>query len=400
MKILGIETSCDETSCAVVEDGRKVLSNVIFSQIDLHAKTGGVVPEVAAREHILKIIPVLDEALKKAGVSFEDIDAIAVTKGPGLISSLIIGTETASAISYLKKKPLIPVHHIIGHIYANFLDSEKPNPEKTIDLRQAGLQKTGSQEGDQDVKAKDLEAKVCFPILVLTVSGGHNELILMKGFDDFTILGETRDDAAGEAFDKVARILGLGYPGGPYVSRAAEKGNREAFKFPRSYLEEGSLDFSFSGLKTAVLAEVKEYIKREYPSLGASDYATVSGKIPEQMKFDLSASFQEAAVDVLTDKAIQAFLNLQENGIEVKEIHLAGGVSANMRLREVLTHKINSLIKGKRIEKVDLRYPKSLAYCTDNAAMIAAAGYFLFKKDPQKFKPCSNIIPTTNFELF
>lgn len=373
MKILGIETSCDETSCAVVEDGYKVLSNVIFSQVDMHAKTGGVVPEVAAREHILKIIPVLDEVLVLARVSWDEIDAVAVTKGPGLISSLIIGTETASVISYLKEKPLIPVHHIVGHVYANFLNSS----------------------ADEEAKPK-----IEFPILILTVSGGHNEILLMKGHDDFCVLGETRDDAAGEAFDKVARILGLGYPGGPKISKAAEKGGREVFKLPRSYLEEGSLDFSFSGLKTAVLSEVKEFIKAKTGGSALTNYDVISGFLPEKFKADLAASFQEAVVDVLTDKLIQAYLNLKTERVEVKQIHLAGGVSANTRLREVLTEKIDCLKKRGQIGDVSVHFPKSLSYCTDNAAMIASAGYFLYKKDTKKYKESSNVIPTTSFELF
>ena len=361
MKILGIETSCDETACAVVEDGERVLSSVIFSQASLHAKTGGVVPEVAAREHILKIIPVIEKALEKAGCDWDDIDAVAVTKGPGLISSLIIGTETASVISYLANKPLIPVHHIVGHVYANFLDTES-TPE--------------------------------FPVLILTVSGGHNELMLMRGHGDFVIIGETRDDAAGEAFDKVARILGLGYPGGPVIAKAAENGSCTRFDLPRAYLEKGSYDFSFSGLKTAVLNEVKEYFKRERP-----DAQSISDQLPEQFKNDLAASFQEAVVDVLTDKTIQAFLNLREEGTDMKEIHLAGGVSANTRLREVLTQKINKL--GEK--SVTVRWPQNLEYCTDNAAMIAGAGYFLYKNTKgaeEVFKSKQNVVPTTNFDLF
>jgi len=340
MKILGIETSCDETSVAVVENGVRVLSNAIYSQAELHAKTGGVVPEVAAREHILKIVPVLDKALKEASCGWGDIDAVAVTKGPGLVSSLIIGTEVASVISHLLGKPIIPVHHIIGHIYGNFLDRD---------------------EGDE----------VKFPVLVLTVSGGHNELILMRGHGDFVVLGETRDDAAGEAFDKVARVLELGYPGGPLISRAAERGSRTAFDFPRSYLEEGSLDFSFSGLKTAVLSEVKNQI-------------ATHGVLSDKLKSDLSASFEEAVSDVLTDKVIQAL------DPSIKEIHLAGGVSANRRLREMTLKKAESF-------DVKVRWPQKISYCTDNAAMIASAGYFL--RDRAIAAP-ANIVPTISFELF
>lgn len=355
MRILGIETSCDETACAIVEDGKHVLANAIFSQALLHAKTGGVVPEVAAREHILKIVPVVEEALVSAGLGWSDIDTIAVTKGPGLISSLIIGTEAASVISYLKNLPLIPVHHIIGHIYANFLEVEKP---------------------------------VEFPALILTVSGGHNELVLMKGYDDFTVLGETRDDAAGEAFDKVARILGLGYPGGPKIAAAAKNGHKDAFKLPRAYLGEESFEFSFSGLKTAVLSEVKEFMKKE-------NLKDVS-ELPTQFRDDLAASFQEAVVDVLTDKIIQGLLCFSG----IKEVHLAGGVSANLRLREVLTEKLEALKKGGNMSDVVLRHPSKISYCTDNAAMIAAAGYYLYKENPRKFKKASNVVPTTSFDLF
>jgi tRNA N6-adenosine threonylcarbamoyltransferase len=333
MKILGIETSCDETACAVVENGRKILANTVASQIDLHAKTGGVVPEVAAREHVLKMMPVLDECLEECGCSWDEINAVAVTKGPGLVSSLIIGTETANVISYVKDKPMIPVQHITGHIYANWLERDE---------------------------------EPAFPIVILTVSGGHNEIILMRDHFDFEVLGETRDDAAGEAFDKVARILGLGYPGGPAISKIAESANGKAFDLPRSYLEKGSLDFSFSGLKTAVM--------------------NVARDLDENSKADLAASFQEAVCDVLSDKLIMA-----AEKMGVKEVHLAGGVSANLRLRE--------MIKEKLPEDIEFRYPKEIHYCTDNAAMIAAAGYFHYQKSPEKFTSKTNIVPTTSFEV-
>lgn len=349
MKILGIETSCDETSCAIVENGTRVLANIIASQIDLHAKTGGVVPEIAAREHVLKMIPVLDECLSVAGCTWDDIDAVAVTRGPGLISSLIIGTETANVISFLKEKPLVPVQHIVGHIYSNWLE---------------------------------IPDEVEFPVLVLTVSGGHNELILMRDHSEFEVLGETRDDAAGEAFDKVARILELGYPGGPVISREAENGDLARFNLPRSFLEKGSLDFSFSGLKTAVLNEAKKNV------------------INGQFKADLAASFQEAVVTVLAEKLMMAY----EKFSEVKELHLAGGVSANKRLREFIEKMIHggcgSCKSAEKFSKIPkLRYPKFIQFCTDNAAMIAAAGYYLYKKEPHKFKACKNIIPTTSFEI-
>lgn len=344
MKILGIETSCDETSVAVVEDGRKALSNVIYSQIPLHALTGGVVPEVAAREHVIKMVPVLDEALKKAKCGWDDISAIAITHGPGLISSLIIGTQTANVISFVKNKPLIPVQHIVGHIYSNWL---------------YGPDEDGTNE------------EISLPALVLTVSGGHNDMILMKAHHKFKVLGETLDDAAGEAFDKVARILGLGYPGGPAISKMAVDGDKSRFKLPRSYLEKDSLNFSFSGLKTAVLREVQKH-----------------SKIDEQFKADMSASFQEAVSDVFVYKTLEALKQYPK----VKEVMLAGGVSANTRIRSALTDALPADVK--------FRFPKAISYCTDNAAMIAAAGYFLWKIHPAKYKANTNIVPTTSFEIY
>lgn len=324
MNILGIETSCDETAAAVVENGTKVLSNVIASSVDMHAKTGGVVPEVAAREHIRQISPVVDQALKEASVEWSDIDAIAVTHAPGLMSSLLVGVNTAQSLAYIHKKPLIPVHHIAGHIYANFLERESESR---------------------------------FPILILTVSGGHNELILMREHFDFEVIGETLDDAAGEAFDKVARMLNLGFPGGPVIAKAAEKGNSNAFNFPRAMLsKENKYNFSFSGLKSAVLREVQKSEIRHSKS---------------EMISDLAASFQMAVVDVLSDKLITA-----TEEFDVKETHLAGGVSANQELRKTITNKL----KG----EAELVFPNKLVFCTDNAAMIAGAAYFLNQKKPAK----------------
>ena len=320
MKILGIETSCDETAVALVENGSHVLKNVVYSQIEMHAETGGVVPEVAAREHILKMVPALSE------VDFDDVDAIAVTEGPGLISSLLTGTVTASTIALVLGKPLIPVNHIHGHIYANWLSRD-------ID---------------------DFE----FPIVILTVSGGHNELVLMRGHLDFEIIGETLDDAAGEAFDKVARLIGLGYPGGPAISKAAENGDPNKYDLPRAWLSKESLDFSFSGLKTAV------------SRLPISDTANVA------------ASFQEAVCDVLSEKLKRA---AEKYGAE--EVHLAGGVSANKRLREMVKQRISLPVK----------WPEKIEYCTDNAAMIAAAGYFRFKKDPSAYAAWNNIQAKNRF---
>lgn len=331
MKILAIETSCDDTAVAVVEDGQRVLCNVISSQGYLHEKTGGVVPEVAAREHLVTMLPVLEEALALANCGWEDIDAIAVTKGPGLISSLIIGTQTASVLSYVKGIPLIPVQHITGHLYSAWL---------------------GIEEEPQ------------FPILALTVSGGHNELVLMRGHGQFEVLGETLDDASGEAFDKVARLLGLGYPGGPLIAKAALNGDSSRFDLPRAWMGKEDLNFSFSGLKTAV-----------------RDLVSSLGEIDEQTKCDIAACFQEAVCDVLSGKLLRAFEKLPD----VKEVHLVGGVSANLRLRELV---------AERISGVKVRWPKEISYCTDNAAMIAAAAFYL--REELKVQ---NVVPDSGFDL-
>ena len=324
MRLFGIETSCDETAAAVVEDGIKVLSNVIASSVDLHQATGGVVPEVAAREHLRQISPVVDKALADAGCEWKDIDAIAVTTEPGLIASLLVGINTAQTIAYIHQKPLIKVNHVVGHIYANFLERETP-PR--------------------------------FPLLVLTVSGGHNELMLMRGHHDFVKLGETLDDAAGEAFDKVARLLGLGYPGGPVISKWAEKGDPTVFTFPRPMMEgENKFNFSFSGLKSAVRRKVEE--------LKGSDDQTIA---------DLCASFQQAVVEVLADK-----LALAAQKYKVKEVHLAGGVSANRLLRQMAREKLPDSLPV--YWPVDTNLPAARqVFCTDNAAMIAGAAYFSLK---------------------
>ncbi len=319
MKLFAIETSCDETAAAVVEDGVRVLSNVIATSLDLHVETGGVVPEVAAREHLRQISPVVDKALFEAGCVWTDIDAIAVTTSPGLTASLLVGVNTAQTLAYIHQKPLIEVNHIHGHIYANFLEREVP-PE--------------------------------FPVLVLTVSGGHNELVLMRGHHQFEKIGETLDDAAGEAFDKVARLLGLGYPGGPIISKMAEEGDFMAFKFPRPMLDEANeFNFSFSGLKSAVRREVERL-----------DSAT------DQTIKDLAASFQQAVVEVLVEKLLFA-----AQAYEVKEVHLAGGVSANRLLRQLAEQRLP--------DDLVLRWPVQTIFCTDNAAMIGAAGYFGIRSD-------------------
>ncbi|MFC1655854.1 tRNA (adenosine(37)-N6)-threonylcarbamoyltransferase complex transferase subunit TsaD [Patescibacteria group bacterium] len=344
MNILGIETSCDETAAAVVQNGTTVLSNVIASQIDLHKETGGVVPEVAAREHILKIIPVIEKSLKEANLTWDEINAIAAVPGPGLISALITGTLTASTLALVKDKPLIPVHHILAHIYGNWLERDNSTE---------------------------------FPVLVLTVSGGHNDLVLMKDHGDFELLGATRDDAAGEAFDKVAKLLGLGYPGGPAIQKTAEKGNSDALDFPIAKLEKDSLDFSFSGLKTAVLYEIQKEYGREF---------TPSSLDPTFVA-NVAASFQKTVARTLVQKVIKAVQKYQP-----KEIHIAGGVSANSYLRE---HAESELEKF----GLPLKYPKNIAYCTDNAAMVASCGYFMYQKNPEKYSKWENIQPNSNFNF-
>ncbi len=316
MKILAIESSCDETAAAIVEDGMKVHSNVIASQIPAHAKTGGVVPEVAAREHVSVILPVIQKALDEAELTWEDIDAIAVTQEPGLLGSLIVGRITAQALAFARDLPLIKVNHIHGHMYSSWLGSTHP-PQ--------------------------------FPILTLTVSGGHNELVLQKSHDEKIVLGESIDDAAGEAFDKVARLLKLGFPGGPIIEERAKAGNPAAVDFPRAAME--GYDFSFSGLKTAVLY----YLQKNESELENEVFVN-----------DVAASFQQAVIDALVQKLMLA---VQDH--RPAEVHLTGGVSANRTLRghieEALSHLENPPL---------FRHPRSLAYCTDNAAMIGAAAFF------------------------
>lgn len=352
MRILAIETSCDETACAVVIDGRRVLSSVITSQIDIHAATGGVVPEVAAREHVLKINPVIGEALARAGfgdnfsVALKNIDAIAVTRGPGLLSSLIIGFSAAQTLASVLNIPLIPVHHVSGHIYSNWLDLA---------------------DGDN----------VQFPAVILTVSGGHNELVLMKSEFDFELLGETLDDAAGEAYDKVARLLGLSYPGGPAIATAAENGNVRAFDLPRAMLKSKDLNFSFSGLKTAVL----QIIEKEHDK---------KGSLTDEFKANLAASFQECVNDILSEKLLKA-AKLHK----AVEIHLAGGVSANIHLRKMLSDKIE-----KSNLKTKLRYNQNRHYCTDNAAMIAGAAFYQYNKNPKAYSKQTKLLPQPQLNLY
>lgn len=306
---LGIESSCDETSVAVVKNGREVLSNIIATQIDIHKKYGGVVPEIASRNHVENITYVVKEALEKAGVSLNEIDAICPTYGPGLVGALLVGLSTAKAIAYASKKPLVGTHHIEGHIAANYITH------------------------------KDLEP----PYLCLVVSGGHSHLVHVKDYTEFEILGKTRDDAVGEAFDKVARVMGLGYPGGPIIDKLAKEGTLE-YHLPRTYFE--NLDFSFSGIKTAVM----NLVNKEKENININN---------------LCASFEEAVTETLTTNVLKA-----AKMIGVNKVAIAGGVSANSYLR-------NKMEKMGEENNLKVYYPE-LILCTDNAAMIAAAGYYNF----------------------
>ena len=315
--ILAVETSCDETAAAVVENGRKVLSNVISSQIDLHTLYGGVVPEIASRKHIEKINQVMAEALLQAGKKLSDMDAVAVTYGPGLVGALLVGVSAAKAVSFASGIPLVGVHHIEGHISANYIEN------------------------------RDLEP----PFVCLVVSGGHSHLVVVKDYGEYEILGRTRDDAAGEAFDKVARAIGLGYPGGPKIDKVSREGNPEAIAFPRAKVGDSDYDFSFSGLKSAVL----NYLN------------SCEMKGESFCQADVAASFQKAVVDVLAEHSMHA---VESCGI--KKFAIAGGVASNTALREALTTACE--------ERGVTFYHPSPLLCTDNAAMIGAAGYYGYVK--------------------
>lgn len=321
MKVLGIETSCDETSASVVADGT-VLSNVISSQL-VHIRYGGVVPELASRAHQRLIVPVVEDALEKAGITKHAIDGVAATAGPGLVGALLVGLNFAKSLSYGLQVPFTGVNHMEGHLYSNFLTDRKPTN----------------------------------PFLSLIVSGGHTMLVHVTAPREMRVLGQTRDDAAGEAFDKVSKMLGLGYPGGPIIDKTALNGNPRAIKFPRSFLEEGTFDFSFSGIKTAVLY----YLRDRHLSPITGD------PIPPELLADICASFQESVVDVLVGKTIAA-----AEMLGVREIAIAGGVSANSSLRKRLTDECAR-------RSYDLFYPR-LEYCMDNGAMIAYVGWMRLKQ--------------------
>lgn len=348
MNILAIETSCDETAAAIVRDGQETLSNVIASQIKMHAPYGGVVPELAAREHIKAIIPTIEKALKVARTPVAKIDALAVTKGPGLIGSLIVGTETARTLSYAWGKPIIGVNHLAGHIYANWLKKKEPP----------------------------------FPLVALLVSGGHSLLVFMRAHYQFEIIGETLDDSAGEAFDKVAQLIDLPYPGGPSIARVALRGDGKKYRFPlidltpspgrnrEGFLEYPvpSLDFSFSGLKTAVLSAVKK-----------------EKKLSQSQKDDIAASFQKTIVATINqnlERAIDAY--------SPRSLLLSGGVAANRLLRATLEETAAR-------RKLPLFLPEG-SYCTDNAAMIGAAAFYQFQTQ-KRFEPLKNIVPEPGLRL-
>ena len=315
--ILGIETSCDETAAAVVKNGKEVLSNVISSQVALHAEFGGVVPEIASRNHLEKIDEVIRLAVKEAGISMQELTAIAVTVGPGLVGALLVGVSEAKALAFALGKPLVPVHHIEGHIAANFISNPECEP----------------------------------PFVCLVASGGHSHLLLVEDYGKIRIYGRTRDDAAGEAFDKVARAVGLGYPGGPKLEKMAKEGNPHAYHFPTAKMEDAPYDFSFSGVKSAVLNEMNR-----------------KKMLGEEVRVaDLCASFQENVTEVLSEKAIALCKELHINRLSI-----AGGVAANGKLREKMEEKAKQ-------EGIEFFCPK-LILCTDNAAMIAAAAYHEWKK--------------------
>ena len=343
MKILGIESSCDETAAAIVEDGKKLLSNVVVSQIDIHKEYGGVIPEIAARSHIEAINPVINKALAEANLTIDDIDAIAVTYAPGLIGSLLIGTLAARTLAILHHKPLVKVQHVEGHVYANFLNEKQPE----------------------------------FPLLALIVSGGHSQLVLFKDHGNYELLGQTNDDAIGEAFDKVAKILGLPYPGGPAIARAAKDGDKFKYHLPDAKLKH-PYDFSFSGLKTAVLRAVQKEVgvSYDFPSFKLKD------KLKTSEINDFAASFQYTATKTLVTKTVKAY-----NEFQPKSVVIAGGVAANQELREQL----------KTALPIDIDYvPISL--CTDNAAMIATLGYYKFINDKVTDPYELEVIPSISME--
>ena len=359
MKILGIETSCDETAASVVENGVKILSNVVVSQIDIFAEYGGVIPEVAARSHLEAILPVIDKSLKDANLTWDDIDAIAVTHTPGLLGSLLIGTLTARTLAILHNKPLFPVHHLKSHIYANWLS----NPNEFDD--------SFSEHASEFPNNSNIN----FPLLAMVISGGHTQILYMKEHNHFEIIGTTLDDAIGECFDKVAKILGLPYPGGPEISKIAKNGGRKKYLLPHPNVKD--LDFSFSGLKTAVLRAIQKEVGvgLDFPSF------ELKNRLSEAQKADFAASFEQTATDIVLEKLKLAL----KQHPEAKSIVFAGGVSANEYLR-----------KNAKNLKIPTFFPeKSLS--GDNGAMVASAAFFEIKSGVAPSDPYSlNISPRSD----
>ena len=325
MRVLGIETSCDETAVAVIEDGRVIISNVVASQVEIHAKFGGIVPEVASRQHLLTIVPVVDQALREAGVEAAHLDAVAVTYGPGLAGSLLIGVNAAKGLAFAHALPFIGINHLEGHVYAAWLEGLDPE-------RQPG-----------------------FPLVCLIASGGHTDLILMEGHGRFTLVGRTRDDAAGEAFDKGARVLGLGFPGGPAIEKVSAASLGEEAKFPRPRVKGATMDFSFSGLKTALLRRAEE--RGMYPTRPGVE-------LDPQEVANLAAAYQDALVDSMVQRTVEAAKRFKASGVL-----LGGGVAANGLLREEMRDR----------SPVEVIVPRPIL-CTDNGAMIGAAAYFRLRK--------------------
>lgn len=379
VKILGIESSCDETAAAVVEDGRRLLSNVVHSQIDIHAEYGGVIPEVAARSHVEMINPVIRKALADADCNWDDIDAIAVTYAPGLVGSLLVGTLAARTLAKLHNKPLYAIHHVEAHVYANFIVEQQQNEIPAGQQSQPSRRGTKGEEqpdtllpGAKSVPARngtstgtvvnagqsllELPSKQpAFPMLALIVSGGHSQLVLFKDHGDYRLIGETQDDAVGEAYDKVAKVLGLPYPGGPSIARAAKDGDETAYELPRARLQ-NPYDFSFSGLKTAVLRAVQREVgvDHTFPSY------ELAGRLNDVQKANFAASFQRVANETLVRAAVKAYEAFQPASVVI-----AGGVAADLDLRKRLADKL----------PIPIEYaPRQL--CTDNAAMIATLGYY------------------------
>ncbi len=334
MRILGIESSCDETAVAIVEDGRHMLSNVINSQIDIHKAFGGVVPEVAARSHLEVVLQVIDEAFTRASCTWDDIDAVAVTYAPGLVGSLLIGTLTARTLALLRHKPLYKIHHVAAHVYANFITSSSDEVPPTSLFP---------------------PSQPLFPMLALIVSGGHSQLVLFQDHGDYTLLGQTQDDAIGEAFDKVAKIIGLPYPGGPSIAATALEGNPLAYLFPKAKMS-GTYDFSFSGLKTAVLRRVQAEcgVSHDFPSF------ELAALLDDATRHNFAASFQRVAVETLVDKTELAFREYSPASVVI-----AGGVAANQALRLELSARLPITINYAPVE-----------LCTDNAAMIASLAFY------------------------